>query len=166
MYTGKILVYQNKFNLDLDLDAIKSQISATEIKEADSDLVSYINKGYISIESIYCLEGYNVYQVDNSASSKMIQYSGCLVGALEFDRQSWVDFISYIDKMTEFNEFKYLFDCKMDYFLYESISHYWGDEFLSPFTEKFKVNLVDIFHPPNDIANFIKNIHCHLSNKW
>jgi hypothetical protein len=163
MYTGKILVYQNKFNLDLD--AIKSQISATEIKEADSYLVSYIDQGYTSIESMYCSEGYNVYQVDNCASSKMIQYSGCLVGALEFDEKSFIDFVS-CNHMIRFSEFEGDFENKVYYFLSTYISHYYDNAFLEDVIEELKVNLVNLFYTPNLIEDPIKRIQYHLSNKW
>ena len=162
MNIGKILVYQN--NSDYDLNTIKKYVSAKEITEVGW-IIKYIDQGYISIQSNRYLQGYSVYQVDDSAKSQLLSYTGDVVGALEFDEQSFMDFV-LCNQLVLVNDFIIDMEELIDSFL-NVFNYYWYVEGSYDLLEELQVKLVNLFYTPYLMEDpMLKRIADHLSNKW
>lgn len=162
MNIGKILVYQN--NSNHDLNTIKKYVSAKEITEVGW-IVKYIDQGYISMQSDRYLGGYTVYQVDDSAESQLLSYTGDLVGALEFDEQSFMDFV-LCNQLVLVNDFIIDMEDVMELFL-SIFNYYWHVEESYDLIEELQVKLVNLFYTPYLMEDpMLKRIPDHLSNKW
>lgn len=162
MNIGKILVYQN--NSDHDLNTIKEYVSAKEITEVGW-IIKYIDQGYISVQSNRYLQGYSVYQVDDSAKSKFLSYTGDVVGALEFDEQSFMDFV-LCNQLVLVNDFIIDMEDVMDLFL-SAFNDYWYVKESYDLIKELQVKLVNLFYTPYLMEDpMLKRIPDHLSNKW
>jgi hypothetical protein len=162
MNIGKILVYQN--NSDHDLNTIKEYVSAKEITEVGW-IIKYIDQGYISVQSNRYLQGYSVYQVDDSAKSKFLSYTGDVVGALEFDEQSFMDFV-LCNQLILVNDFIIDMEDVMERFL-SVFNNYWYVKESYDLIEELQVKLVNLFYTPYLMEDpMLKRIPDHLSNKW
>jgi hypothetical protein len=162
MHIGKILIYRDESNTTPDM--LKKYLSCNEITELRW-IIKYIEQGYNTFKSMYYLEGCRYYQVDDTATTNMLIYSGNVVGALEFDEQSFMNFV-LCTRLIKFGDLVNNFNANVFDLFDANISNYWSDEPLSDLIEEFQENVTNLFFTPNLIKNPIKTIENHLSNKW
>jgi hypothetical protein len=162
MNIGKILFYNDENN-DVDINQLKTNLSCNEIVEVQW-IKKYLYQCCISIESMCDFDDYKIFKVDDSATSKLIIYTGNVIGALEFDDPDFIDFVHCI-QLKVVNSFL------------NNVDNYMALLWLHPFNsihvdrpneliEELKVNLVNLFYTPNLMEDPDVRLKRHLSLKW
>ena len=162
MNIGKILFYKDENN-DIDINDLKMKLWCNEITQVQW-IKKYLYQCCISIESMCDFYDYKVFKVDDSATSKLIIYTGNVIGALEFDEPAFIDFVHCI-QLKVVNSFLNNVDGIIGLFWLHPFDTIHVDR-PNELIEELKVNLVNLFYTPNLMEDPDVRLKRHLSLKW